>query len=81
MDTIVMSKKDNENPVSLYRRFVKHFRLSGIQPFTKKNRFHARKFSKTVRKKNCITRLDKREKFESDYRMGKVQLQTWKKKK
>ena len=67
-----MTKKDNEGATSLYRRFVKHFRSSGIQPSVKQKRFYGRKLSKSVRKKDCINRLTKREIYEKAYREGKI---------
>ena len=71
-DTIVMTKKEGENPSSLYRRFVKHFRASGTQMATRRNKFYARRPSKTTRKKDCMTHLAKRAKFEEAYRLGKI---------
>ncbi len=71
-DNIIMTKKEGENPSSLYRRFVKHFRASGVQMATKKGRFYDRRPSKNTRKKNCITHLTKKEKFEEAYRLGKI---------
>ena len=72
VDTIIMDKKDNEGAVSLYRRFVKHFRSSGIQSSAKSKRFHGRKLSKNVRKKDCINRLIKKAAYEKAYREGKI---------
>ena len=71
-DNIVMEKKDNEGAASLYRRFVRHFRSSGIQNLTKQKRFYGRKLSKNVRKKDCINRITKREAYEKAYREGKI---------
>lgn len=71
-DSIIMTKKENEGAASLYRRFVKHFRSSGIQTSAKTKRFHARKPSKNVRKKDCINRLTQKKKYEEAYRLGKI---------
>ena len=72
IDTIIMNKREGENTSSLYRRFAKHFRSSGIQTSAKRKRFYDRKPSKNVRKKDCITRLLKKAKFEEAYRLGKI---------
>ena len=71
-DTVVMTKKESENTTSLYRRFVKHFRTSGVQTVAKRKRFYSRRLSKNVRKKDCINRLVKKESFERAYRLGKI---------
>ena len=71
-DSIIMAKKENEGATSLYRRFVKHFRSSGIQTSAKQKRFHARKLSKNIRKKDCMSRLTQKKKYEEAYRLGKI---------
>ena len=73
VDSIIMTKQDNEGAASLYRRFVKHFRSSGIQTAVKQRRFFDRKISKNVRRKNCINRLVKTAAYEKAYREGKIQ--------
>ena len=70
-DSIVMEKKENEGAASLYRRFVKHFRSSGIQNSSKQKRFYARKTSKNVRKKDCLARLTQKQRYENAHRLGK----------
>ena len=67
-----MTKHDNEGAASLYRRFVRHFRSSGIQSSAKQKRFYDRKVSKSIRKKDCINRLTKKEMYEKAYREGKI---------
>ncbi len=71
-DSIIMTKHDNEGAASLYRRFVKHFRSSGIQSSAKQKRFHGRKLSKNIKRKDCINRLTKKEVYEKAYREGKI---------
>ena len=71
-DIIVMTKKENENASSLYRRFVKHFRSSGVQKTAKRHRFFARKPSKNIRQQDCINRLKKQQEYEVAYRLGKI---------
>ena len=71
-DSIIITKKDNEGAASLYRRFVRHFRSSGIQSAAKQKRFYGRKASKNIRKKDCINRLTKKEAYEKAYREGKI---------
>lgn len=71
-DAIVITRKEGESPNSLYHRFSKQFRSSGIQTFARSNRFSSRKPSKTIRKKDCINRIARREQFEEAYRLGKA---------
>lgn len=71
-DAIIEYRRGDEQPSSLYRRFIKSFRSSGIQTFTKKNRYRERQMSKNVRRKDCIGRLKQKEKFEEGYRLGKI---------
>lgn len=71
-DTIIEYRKGDEQPSSLYRRFTKSFRSSGIQTFAKKNRYQERQLSRNVRRKDCLGRLKQQEKFEEEYRLGKI---------
>ena len=71
-DIVVMNRKEGEGATSLYHRFVKQFRSSGVQTTVRNNRFRARRPSKAIRKKDCINRLVKREKYEEAYRLGKI---------
>ena len=71
-DAIIIKRKGEENPNSLYRRFTKNFRSSGILSYSKQNRYQDRKPSKNVRRKDCIGRLEKKGKFEEAYRLGKI---------
>lgn len=75
-NSIIILRKENENAASLYRRFVKQFRSSGIQLFVRRNKYCMREPSKSVRKKDCMNRLEKRRKFEEAYRMGKISSYT-----
>ena len=71
-DIIAMEKKEGEGAMSLYRRFTKQFRSSGIQPFVKQHRFRDRKVSKSIRKKNKMNKIARSEKYELAYRLGKI---------
>lgn len=72
VDIVVITRKENEGAAVMYRRFTKHFRSSGVQTSVKQKRFHERKVSKNVRKKDCINRLAQRDKYEEAYRLGKI---------
>ena len=72
VDSIIMTKHDNEGAASLYRRFVRHFRSSGIQSSAKQKRFHGRKLSKNIRRQDCINRLTKKGVYEKAFREGKI---------
>ena len=67
-----MEKRQDENSSSLYRRFVKHFRSLGVQSATKRNRFYIRKLSKNVQRQQRLLQLEKQQKYEEAYRLGKV---------
>jgi len=67
-----MKKHANEGAASLYRRFLKHFRSSGIQTSVKQKRFYGRKLSKNIRRKDCINRLTKQATYEKAQREGKI---------
>ena len=71
-DTVLVEKIEGENTTAMYRRFAKQFRSTGIQTAVKREKFHDRKPSKNVRKKECINRLKKRRAFELSYRLGKI---------
>ena len=71
-DGIITTRKDNEGAASLYRRFVKHYRSSGIQSSVKQKRFYKRRLSKNVRKKDCLNRITQKQKYEEAYRLGKI---------
>ena len=71
-ETLIENRKGTENAASLYRRFLKRFRSSGVQTLVKRGRFNERKVSKTIRKKDCLNRLEKWEKRSQLERLGKV---------
>ncbi len=69
---IIVERKSDENVNSLYRRFSKKMKISGIALSLKQNKFRTRLPSKAVRKKNCINKLRRKTNYELLYRMGKV---------
>ena len=71
-DSIVMTKREHENAPALYRRFLKHFRSSTVPTTAKRKRFFARTPSKSVRRKDKLVRLTRRQSLEAQYRMGKI---------
>lgn len=72
MFNVVTNKKKDENSNALLRRFSKKMRASGSIMAVKHNRYHERKMSPVVRKKECLNKLKRRGEFEENYRLGKV---------
>ncbi len=71
MINVEVTKNENENNASLIRRFTKRFKSSGILQDTKKVRFHERKLSPKLKREKKLRGLQKSERMEELYKLGK----------
>lgn len=72
MINVEVERNNNENAVSLIKRFTRRVQGSGVLMRVRKNRFYTRKKSAYVVKKAALKRLGKQEKYEELVKMGKV---------
>lgn len=68
----VIKKGGNENNMSIIRRFTKTIRNSGILSRARSIRFHNRKQSKYIRKKETLKGISKRQEIEWLIKLGKM---------
>ena len=69
---ITVERNGTESPNSLYRRFSKKMKISGIMQHIKKNKFTERKMSKIIRKTECLLKIKKREAYQDKIRKGVI---------
>ncbi len=69
---VSVEKKEGESTNSLFRRFSKKMQLTSIISNIKHSKYQKRHKSKLVRKKDCLNRLEKREKYTKLFRLGKI---------
>lgn len=70
MKLIIAEKREKENSNTLYRRFLKKFKSSGIQSKLKQGKFSERKKSLFVRKKRCLRKLQLQDAFSKAAKLG-----------
>ena len=71
-DNIIVTKEEKESPSSMYKRFSRKMKTSGIVNALKKTRYNARDLSKNVRKAEKLRKIEKAKEFKILYRLGKL---------
>ena len=73
MINVEVEKNNNENTMSLIRRFSKRVRGAGILPRIRSIRYAKRPLSDFKKKTQTLRKINRREKFEELYKQGKVE--------
>ncbi len=74
MATNVEVRKNNqESTANLIRRFTKRVQISGVLPRLRKERYHVREKSELVNRARKLIKLDNKEKYDMDLKLGKIQ--------
>lgn len=77
MATNVEVKKNNqESTANLIRRFTKRVQGSGVLNRLRKERYHTRTKSENVNRARKMIKLEKKEKYETLLKLGKIQENT-----
>jgi ribosomal protein S21 len=71
MINVEVSRGNNENSLSLLRRFTKRVQGSGILPRVRSTRYSDRTISQNVKKKKTLKLIKRREEIQELIRMGK----------
>ncbi len=69
---VEVNKNNNENSMSLIRRFTRKVQETGIIQKVKGKRYNTRALSKLAVKRGKLKRLAKTEEFEKLFKLGKV---------
>ena len=69
-------KNDNENAVNLIRRFSKRVQGVGLIQGVRKRRYFARSKSASVRRKQTLKAISRREFVQEQIKLGKMELRT-----
>ena len=72
MINVEVERNNNENSVSVIKRFTRRVQGSGVLMRVRKNRFTARKKSEYVQKKQALKKLVRKEKYDELVKMGKL---------
>ncbi len=72
MINIEVKKNNNENDMSLIRRFTKRVRNAGILPRVRSIRYNNKVISKDMRKKETLKKIEKREEIKRLIKLGKL---------
>lgn len=70
---VEVEKHNQESTANLIRRFTKRVQGSGIIPRMRKNRYHMRSKSPQVNRSAKLKKLQKRERYETLLKLGKIQ--------
>lgn len=70
---VQVEKNNNESTANLIRRFTKRMQGSGIIPKMRKTRFYERDKSRSVAKTAKLKKLERKEKYETLVKQGKIQ--------
>ena len=72
MISVEITKNQNENPISIIRRFSRKVRASNILQKARKKRFYIRKDSKFKLKAHALNALEKRAHYALLDKLGKL---------
>lgn len=78
MINVEVERGNNENSVSVIKRFTRRVQGSGVLVRVRKNRYSERKQSEYVKKKHALKRIDKQTKMAELIKLGKVQERSFK---
>ncbi len=67
-----VTKKNNENDMSIIRRFTKRIRNAGILPRVRSIRYSNKPTSKYIKKKETLKKIEKREEIKKLIKLGKL---------
>ncbi|MCA9365527.1 hypothetical protein KC723_01405 [Candidatus Kaiserbacteria bacterium] len=70
---VQVEKNNQESSANVIRRFTKRVQGSGIIPRMRGNRYFSRIKSRNVQKQARLKKLDKKEKYETLVKLGKIQ--------
>jgi len=70
---VQVEKNQNESSANVIRRFTKRMQGSGIIPRMRKIRYHLRLKSDNVRRDARLKKLTKKEHYEKELKLGKIQ--------
>ena len=70
---VQVEKNNNESSANVIRRFTKRVQGAGIVPKVRGGRYFSRTKSKNVQRTAKLLKLDKREKYETLVKLGKIQ--------
>lgn len=73
---VQVEKNQNESSANVIRRFTKRMQGSGIIPRMRKIRYYARTKSDNVRREARLKKLAKKEQYEKELKLGKIQERT-----
>lgn len=74
---VEVSRNSNESTANLIRRFTKRMQGSGVIPRVRGSRFLERVKSRNVRKTKRLKKLERKEDYELQVKLGKVQETRW----
>jgi ribosomal protein S21 len=74
---VEVSRNSNESTANLIRRFTKRMQGSGVIPRVRSSRFSERIKSRNVRKTKRLKKLERKEDYELQVKLGKVQESRW----
>lgn len=69
---VQVEKNQNESSANVIRRFTKRVQNAGIVRKVRGARYHARVKSRNVQKNARLKKLEKKEKYEELYKLGKI---------
>lgn len=70
---VEVEKNNNESSANVIRRFTKRVQGAGIVPKVRGGRYFARTKSKNVQRTARLKKLEKREVYEKQVKLGKIQ--------
>ena len=73
---VEIEKNNNESSANVIRRFTKRVQGAGIIPRMRKNRYFARTKSENVQKTARLKKLKKKDVYEMQLKLGKIQERT-----
>jgi len=71
-----VTKNDGESPINLIRRFSKRVQGTGLIQGTRKRRYYARTKSASVRRKQALKSIRRREEVQELIKLGKMEART-----
>jgi ribosomal protein S21 len=70
---VQVTKNNNESSANVIRRFTKRVQGAGIIPKVRSERYYARTKSKNVQRTAKLKKLDKKDKYEKQVKLGIIQ--------
>lgn len=70
---VEVEKNNNESSANVIRRFTKRVQGAGIVPKVRGGRYFARTKSKNVQRTARLKKIEKREVYEKQVKLGKIQ--------